>query len=62
MLKPSLNSYPLNLNFVKDEILRIVVSLVLILLAYGQVEATNYYFFGKRQRSKEQRIIGKFTV
>jgi len=44
MLKPSLNSYPLNLNFVKDEILRIVVSLVLILLAYGQVQATNYYF------------------
>ena len=44
MLKPSLNNNPRNLNFVKYEILRIVVSLVFILLAYGQAQATNYYF------------------
>ena len=44
MLKPILNRNQFNLNFVKDEILRIVVSLVFILLAYSQTQATNYYF------------------
>ena len=44
MLRPSHHNNVLNLNFVKDEILRIVVSLVFILLAYGQAQATNYYF------------------
>jgi parallel beta-helix repeat protein len=44
MLKPSLNRSQFNLNFVKDEIIRIVVSLVFILLAYNQTGATNYYF------------------
>lgn len=44
MLQPSLNCNRLNLNLVKNEILRIVVPLVFILLVYCQVHATNYYF------------------
>ena len=43
MLKPSLYSNPINLNFVLHDILKIVVLLVFILLPNGKTEATNYY-------------------